>query len=356
MDLLRGSGHEDKYFESLIRFLTGVPNQPDLKNIPHSPLNIAMMGKAGLDWPKGEKPSIAAAQSVYNVTLNADRRLEALFEASSALSDRQILEIIEGFQSDTDNPDNGLAGGIPGQSLVFDLETALSNKGAQGFYELYQISTSGPSEARTPALLALLERTDRKGAFLRFAQLMKPQIKAVDFSLVRYESLPLLIKAAIHQNDLGALQQIYMSLEGNSEAQERVALASDAIGNGFYGGNLGTDIDSRLSRPATKNRAIRDALLAYALGANLSDTAETVLVEKANLGRYSGELFALDDAARRRAQAETALRSANILESSGKDKTPDFVIYKIVEALYQSGLTTQAAQIAAMDFIQDFPE
>ncbi len=356
MNLLTSAGHEDVYFQRLIRHLTGVPGRPDLKGIPHSPLHIAMMTKADLDWPVGEKPATAAAQAVYQVSQTPEARLLALFEAAPALSDTQIQAVIEGLNSDPLTSVDGLAGGAAGVPATPSLDLAMGDKGARGFAQLYQLAQFGTPETRTPAIIEFLKRAEAGGSFPRFAEFIAPQLSSIDYPSLTNESVPLVTRAAILRRDLGALQQIYQSLEGNVRAQDRVALAADALGNGFYAGNLGTDIDTRLTQPGEKTRAMRDTLLAYGLGANLSDTALGILKTKASLGRYSGELFALESASRRRAQAETALRAAILIESYSKDSVPEFVLYKVVESLYQAGLTDQAAQLAALDFVQPLTE
>jgi len=356
LDLLRNAGHSDPYFERLMRHMTGVPGAPDLKDIPGSPLLIAMIGKAGLSWPDGRRPAIAAAQSVYNVNLDPNSRLLALMEAAPALSNAQITEIIDSLQSQGVTPDAGLVGGVIGLPATPNLDTALADKGARGFSQLFTLSQIGGSDERGRAVAELLVRADTAGVFPRFVDLLSSQLTGLNYSNMDKASLALIAKAAILRNDLGALQQIYQTLEGSPLMQERIALSADALGNGFFGGNLGTDIDGRLTRPGQKQRAFRDAMLAHALGAALSDTAFTVLSQKPSLGRYSGDLFALQAASGKRAQAETALRAALIMENSARAALSDFEIYMVVDALYQSGLTDQAAKIAALDFITDIAE
>lgn len=322
--------------------------------MPATPLHIAMMSQAGLDWSAGQEPAIAAAQTVFNVSADNDTRLKALMSAGPALSDTQIREILEGMVPSS--PDSaGLAGGVAGLSMEPGLEIALADRSAAGFYQLYQIAQTGDFDARQTATMALLSRAEQGGGFARFVRFLSPQIQLIDLSKVLASDLPLLARAAILRADLGALQQIYRALESNPPAQDRIALAADALGNGFFGGNLGTDIDSRLERPGKKARAFRDALLAYALGAELSDTALMALSEKSHIGRYTGALFAFDAASKKRAQAETALRAAALLETAADGNLPDFTLHKVVSGLYKAGLTDEAARLAALDFIRDIP-
>ncbi len=359
LDLLKNSGENDIYFERLLRHMTGIPGQPNLTDMPASPLYIAMMGKSGLDWPDGKRPPVSAARQVFNVVIDPDQRLSALMQAGPALSDGQMQEVIESFAADveTDGSLSGLAGGTPDAPVInADLETALADKSARGFSQLYTLTRTGSSETRLSALMALLKRADTGGGFERISQLMTTELQIVDYSSVLAADIPLLTRAAVLRGDLGGLQQIYQALDGNAAAQERVALAADALGNGFFGGNLGTDIDNRLAKPGQRARALRDAFLAYGLGANLSEPALNAISKKGSLGRMSGELFAFDVASQNRAQAETALRAARILESGSSSKLPDFTLFKLVHGLYQAGLTDQAARLAALDFIADMPE
>lgn len=361
LDLLKNSGDDDKYFERLLRHLTGIPGTPDLAGMPSSPLYVAMMSKTGLDWPGGNRPPAAAARTVFNSVADPDQRLAALMRAGPALSDAQIQSVIESFaedSSDTNSDLAGLAGGATDTPTFIgpDLTTALEDNSAKGFSQLFTLARTGSPEDRLPALMALLKRAESKGGFERISRLMSSELQFVDYTSVLATDIRLLTRAAILRNDLGALQQIYQALENNPAAQERVALAADAIGNGFYGGNLGTDIDNRLEKPGRKSRALRDALLAYGLGAKLSVPALKAISDKNILGRTSGDLFALEVASQNRAQAETGLRAANLIEGENKNRLPDYALYKVVESLYQAGLTDEAARLAALDFIADMPE
>jgi len=354
MDLIKNAGHKDIYFERILRHMTGIPGAPDLTDMSATPLHIAMMSKAGLSWPAGKKPAIAAAQSLFDVTANPQARLDALFTAAPALSDAQIREILEALAPANAMPDAGLVGGMNGMPAQPNLDTALSDKSAKGFQQLYTLAQTGTSAERSAALVEILKRAQTKGSLARFAEFLDSELSVVNYADVPTESVALIARAAVLRNDLGGLQQIYQRLEGNAQAQDRIALAADALGNGFYAGNLGSDIDGRLEAPGKRARAVRDALLAHGLGASLSDTALSVLSKKVNIGRMSGALFALESASQKRAQAETALRAALIIEA--QSRSSDFEIYTVVDSLYKAGLTDQAAQIAALDFIADFPE
>jgi len=181
---------------------------------------------------------------------------------------------------------------------------------------------------------------------------MENQLQTIDYNQLPTESLPIITRAAIGRNDVVALQQIYGVLGDNPEAQNRVALAADALGNGFLGGNLGTDIDGRLEQTGTKQtRALRDSLLAHALGANLSPQAIEVIDKKHSMGRLSGEAVSLSAAAKNRAQAETALRVALMLEGNPGSTVSLANIYLATSALHEAGLTGFASRLAAEDFV-----
>ena len=80
--------------------------------------------------------------------------------------------------------------------------------------------------------------------------------------------------AALRRGDLSTLRGLYQALDPDDPLAGRIALASDALGNGFLLGQLGTDIQTRLNGegPVQAN-ALRDALIGFALGAQMSDAS-----------------------------------------------------------------------------------
>ncbi len=347
LDLLGSSGNTDKTYGALMRYLMKFPGTPSLNDINSTPLNMAMMAKSGLSWPSGKTPATLSAGIAMDSMSDPETRLKALMQAANALSDNQISEILNALGTDNMTA-NELAGGIEVmQSTGPNLDAALSSRSAKSFAQLFRIARENFGEDQLRAVTALLIRADQAGQFERFAQLLKPQLQAVSFDQLSPEMQPIISRAAVTRGDVIALQRIHTALSGQPDKQNRIALAADALGNGFFGGGLGTDIDKRLSSPSTRTRAIRDALLAHALGANLSDPALAALESKAALGSLSGEMMALKAASKRRAQAETALRAAQLLD----DNMSDTKIYMITAALYDAGLTDQAAKLAAQDFL-----
>ncbi len=354
LDLLKSSGHSDKGFEQLMLPMIGVPGMPDLTEIDASPLSIVMMNKSGYQWPGGTTPAVAAAQMAYSSVASPDDRLKALFAAGNALSDAQMREIIAGLNVEGNAVEEALVGGLAGQTTTPNLDSALSDKSAKGFSQLLTLVDNG-GEDRQLALIELLRRAEAASALPRFVDLLESSLLTLSYSDLKPGDIPLIARTSVLRSDLGALQQIYTQLENDSQSQDRIALAADALGNGFFGGSLGTDIDSRLEKPGQKARALRDALIAHALGANLSDFALTALNKKAVIGRISGDMVAFEAAVRNRAQAEAALRAALILENAGEGKLSDGTIFVVIDGLYRAGLTDQAAQLAAEDFLSGLP-
>lgn len=354
LDLLKNSGHSDKGFEQLMRPLIGVPGSPDLKELDTTPLSIVMMNKSGLAWP-GETPAVAAAQMAYSSIASPDDKLKALLSAGNALSDEQMRDIILGLNIEGKQVDENLVGGLIGQPAAPNLDTALGDTSAKGFSQLYQLIQNGGPD-RQSALIAILRRADAAGAFTRFVSFLETPLLSLSYSDLRPSDMPLIARTAVLRSDLGALQQLHSQLADKPGTQDRIALAADALGNGFFGGSLGTDIDTRLEKPGQKARALRDALIAHALGAKLSDSALAALDEKPMIGRMSGDMVALEAAVRNRSQAEAALRAAIILEDAGDGTLSDGALFTVIDALYRAGLTDHAAQIAAQDFLSRFTD
>ncbi|NNE57399.1 MAG: hypothetical protein HKN36_04765 [Hellea sp.] len=348
LDLIRSSGDNDKGYTALMRSLTGVPGRPDVRAVNGSPLSIAMMASADIPWPAGQQPPASAAQTAFNAVKNNDERFKALLVAAPAMSDGQIRQILDSLGAPESGLASDLAGGVMETQAPITLETAMSDKGGAGFAQLYHLSRSGSQEEQLPALIELLSRADKANQFARFAKLVEPQLQGIYYPDLTAGQIPMIAKTAALRGDIIALQQLHGLMDDNTAHQDRIALAADAIGNGFFGGALGTDIETRLREK--NSRALRDALIAYGLGANLSDTAaHKIFSQRNNLGRLSGKGLLLQSAARRRAQAETALRAALMLESGALS---DLDMFLIIDSLYNAGLNEQAGKLAALDFLE----
>lgn len=164
--------------------------------------------------------------------------------------------------------------------------------------------------------------------------------------------LPLFTEHAVIKRDLGLLQALYRSAP--PDTQEALALASDALGGGFVSGPLGDGIDGRLREAGDVGAtARRDALIAMALGATLSDAADIAFrdVDEETRGNMALALTALDVSSQSGSRVETLLRAAMILDESPTLSGPD--LYRLLRALRQAGFSDLAGQIAARDFLRE---
>lgn len=348
-DILRNTGYEDPVFFSLLRILAGGTGKPDLKTLTQDPLYAAMLSQAAIDWPgPGRPPAALSARTALTAVASPEQRLSSLYAAGDALSDTQIISVLDALSNNMETGDQ-LAGG-----QAFDLASALDAPVPTGTGQLFKLSTQGSQAERPKAIAALLSRAEGAGAFDRFAMLLAPQIQALSPEEQVITDLNRYTRAAILRSDVGQLQSFYTLLADKPDQQARIALAADALGYGFIGGGLGQDIETRLQgKDKTQVRAQRDTFLALAMGAKPSDSAVR-LISKLNKGQgkptSTGDLALLSLSAASGSRAETALRAATILNAG---RPNDATLYAIVQALNTVGLSTFAGQLAAHDFWND---
>ncbi len=345
-DLLRSDGYKDPVFYSLIQKLSGAPGTPNLKDLANDPLHIAMMSEADLSWPKGKRPVASFAQDALNENTAPSARLEALFAAGAGLSDTQITQILESLGRSTN--EDGLAGGT-----VLSYDDAIAAPPPVAIGRLYDVARFGSSGIREQAIYEILHRANIGGGFDRFAAFLAPLLEPVPAQTQWEINSDLFLKSALKRRDLSALQQIYNILgDKDPGLQARIALAADAMGNGFFGGTPGIDIEDRIAKSgAVQKRAIRDAYLAFALGANLSDDVVMALQSQPVLRRrFDPRIIGLQSAARKQARGEAALWAAQILRD-GPEKLDDLTLFHVISGLHSAGLYDQAGQIAAIDFL-----
>ncbi len=363
-DILRNSGYEDPAFFSLMRILSGSAGKPDISELdPQDGLHMAMLAKAALAWPGRPRPQSLAARIALSDVASPEDRLSALYDAGSALSDAQFIQVLDGLAAPTPepaeiaaSPDSVSAEAISAPEPV-TLETALAAPLPKGMGQLFLITQSGPQSDRPKAAQALLQRADKASVFKRMSLLLSPALRSFSPEEQIITDLPVFTRAAIVRGDIAALQSFFRRLEDNPEAQARIALIADALGYGFIGGPLGIDIETRLGRDGEgQTRAVRDAFIAAAMGASLSDDSLSIITQaSAGDGRTAapGLLAALELAARDGARAETALWAALILEGEKLDNSS---LYRIIKALNAAGLSRFSGRIAADDFFRDFPD
>jgi len=340
-ELLKANGYKDSTYFSLMRVLTGASKRANLKNADDDPLYVVMAEAANVSWPEGEMPKPIASKIALDGEAESEDRLQALYRAGSKLTNEQIVGVLNALTFDETE--------TVGESYDFDSVKSLTSAKSVG--QLYTLAKSGNAQATAE----LLARADKAGAFSRFAQLLAADITVIPVAQQVETNLPLFTRTAIARADLGTLQGLYQTMDGQP-GQNRIALISDALGNGFVLGALGQHIETRLEENGeVKTRAVRDTVIALALGSQLSDEAALALEDSGNSSGHAaktGDLMALRAAASAGARAETALRAAMILDAAGPQDLDNLSIYMVIKALSDAGLTSFAGRVAADDFWQ----
>ena len=345
-DLLRSSGHKDPFFYAAAGQLSGVPGKISVKGYDASPLHMALMRESGQAWPKGKTPISVQSEIALSPDAAPADRLAALFAAAPALTDAQMVQVLEALGR------TAMSSDASGNTLV-DLEAALAADPPQSLGQLFDVARFGQPTDKTKASAEILKRAEAGGAFVRFVSLLKAELASLPAADQLQAAPETFIKAAIARRDLVALQSFHQGLgDIHAKLRDRLALAADALGNGYFGGSFGSDIETRLTATSTaQKRAVRDAMIAFALGANPTDEAVLALSGgSAKRVRLPVDIIALRAAARNQARAETALRSARIL-SSGTQDLDDFVLGEVLSALQTAGLFDLAGEVAAIDFM-----
>lgn len=363
-DLLRQSKYDDPTFYSLMDVLLDVstPMKTSKRLVFDEALDLVMADKAEIRVGIGSLSPYLAVKRAIDLERSDNERLEALFDGSPFMTDAQISTVLKGFA----NAETSMAGeseSTESQSLdtqTYDLESAMKAPAPRALGQLYSLALEGStSEIRAKAMTAYLDRVEQVGKFDRFAILVDGQAQQIPYDVQARTGLRNFAQLSVNRGDLGALQSLYRSIEADTPQQARMALVSDALGNGFFGGGLGRDIEDRLlgekaSDEAVKARALRDSYIALAMGANLSADVSKELTRAGRGGgkaAKAGALIALHSAARRGARAETALRTATLL-APGRPKDLDAAtLASVISALRIAGLDNYAGRIAAEDFL-----
>lgn len=347
IDILRSTDYADPSYFTLMSVISGAKIKPNLKLLrPDDALHVALMAKAGLEWPLATQSKILAARRALNSFVAPADRLNAFFAAGPALSDQQMGRVLEELGKEDET---FVLGGFT------RLGEALNAPFPVGTAKLWNIAQFGPMHDRPQAIAELLRRADSSGSFERMAAFLSPSIMTVPAAKQAEINLSLFVRAAVQRRDIATLKNIHDELNSKPELQSRIALVSDALGAGFKGGSLGFDIETRLgARGKIKAQAERDAFIALALGATLSEKSEDQIVV---LGPGTGKTIplwkslALESAVRDGAKAETILWSVDIMSDGKIDNAG---IYKILSALRSVGLEKVAGQLAAADLLAGF--
>ena len=223
------------------------------------------------------------------------------------------------------------------QGIVFDLDAASLDTGTRGSAQLHQLALQGDALATARFTRRAAEAgLDPDAVLARIDAVLQPADMAA-------ADLDLFARHAVVTRDVGLLQGLYRSVD-DDRTRQRLALASDALGGGFYARALGEGLEQGLADKVPL--AVHDALLALALGAQLSESAENALAGVA-LGTPGAEWIAVHAAIDRGARAETLLRLAPLVadaESPGER-------YRAVRALREAGFNDLAGQAAALAFL-----
>ena len=343
-DLLSRSGHKDKIFFALLGKLTGT--RPDVKiDRVDTPLQTAMLREV-LETEQIQVKTLPVTFSAA-IALDSqkppDDRLKALLASASILSAEQIRSVL---------------GGLAEAPLQSAEQLQGKNWGADIWGGVFKALSASTDMHNSAALAgAILAQADKQNQLAKFARTLAAETGIIPPELQAKHSPKIFARVAVLRNDTNALRGLFQALEADNSLRGRIALASDALGNGFLLGELGVDIETRLALTnkqdkKTQARAVRDTYIAVAMGANLSESAETILRKSKLNGRtiHPGALLALRAAARRGSKAEIALRTAAIIE--GKPLRAD-AFADVLTVLTSAGMYEQAGKLAALDFLND---
>lgn len=223
----------------------------------------------------------------------------------------------------------------------FDLADAQTDPTQRGTARLFELGRKGDAAA----VAAFVKRASAAGldpdrVLSRIPAILDPtQMAAVD--------LPLFARHAVATRDIPMMQALYIATDDET-GRERLALASDALGNGYIGRPLGDGLETALT--AGREGAVRDVMLALGLGAVLEEAVEARLVDTLTHPSSSAAWIGIDQTIDRGAPAELLLRLAAELTA---DTPPDaWTLYKSLRALRGAGFSDLAGQLAAYEYLR----
>jgi len=350
-ELLKSSGYEDPLYFELMDVMTGRKKTAKITEMGDDPLYAAMAGKANVKFAVRATPPSLSASVALNPDVPAAERLDALYNAASVLSDAQIAEILTAL---------GTADAADGEPESYDLDRAMKAPAAIGTAQLYALMKSASQEAtKATAASAFLRRADTAGAFTRFAAFLTPDISQLSGRAQVGADPIIFARAGVDRGDIGSLQGLYQAMAEQPALQARIALATDALGDGFILGPLGQDIESRMAKLSSRPRAARDAIIALAMGALISETAaDAIETVGSGAGRAvkTGPRLTLGAVAKEGSRAETALRAAILLQDGGAAALDNDALYSVIAALNAADLSDFAGRAAAEDFLDIEPD
>ena len=355
LNLMRERDDRDADFIALADFALGLKkNAP--KNTPSRPILDMLKTVSGAQ--RNQDPQALTARDHVSTALSseapADVRIEALFKSERRISPEQVKSIM----SEILFSDAELAGGTS-----FDVQSALAGlqengSRAKSIAQLYSLATNySDLNASAQAMAALLALSETVDFTAQMTEILSESVQFIPANIQVETDAPRFAWAALRRADLAALGGIYRALDSEDPLAGRIALASDALGNGFVLGQLGLDIETRLAAKGTVRRdAVRDALIAVALGSRLSDEAAAMLAEERNKDTLNPVgLTLLNASAKEGARAGTLLYVVQAMGAREPSKLSRLEIYTYISALTQAGLTKEAGELAAFDFLSRRP-
>lgn len=350
-DLLQNSGYKDPNYFALLAIMLRGKTPKSLPPMRAGDDALIEFMRARLS--QSPQDSAVDKSNITDSTLTGQARLTALWANLDDISADELTTLMSDIAFDTND--------IQGSSS-FDFASANANPAPQGTGQLFLLARAANPEA-LPALLARAPK-DAQAALQDIMYDIVPPLSAADMAAL---DLRKFTQRAIDARDIPTLQSLHRALDGDAR-QGRLALAADSIGNGFNYGPLGRDIDARLQDDSTKPRARRDAMIALAMGAQMSDAARMALSGyNFTDGRKlsDGDVIILQEAAKSNAYAELVLLSAQLLSGTPSDSSPAdskasdnrpldaASLAQIIRLLNAAGLPQFAGRIAAQDFISE---
>ena len=344
-DLLSRSGHEDAGFFSLLGALTTPTKTNFAPDLIKTPLDTALarllLDKKQIDYKI--LPPVLLKEIALDIGAAPKTRLWALQRSADIVTPSQFSTILSSLaDAPLTDPKNLKA-------KVWDATTW------GGAY--LSLKNSTDMNLSTELAGALLAQADKAGTLLGVAKALETETGFISAEFQAKHNAKTFTRLAVLRRDMGTLRGLFGALDTDNPLRARIALASDALGNGFMLGELGVDIETRLhveskdkDAAKIKSRAVRDSFIAVAMGAQLSETAEDVLRTEKLKGRSLNptDLLALQAAARRGSKAEIALRAADMVD--GKTLRAD-ALAAMLTTLSSAGMTDQAGQLAALDIL-----
>ena len=223
------------------------------------------------------------------------------------------------------------------QGIAFDLDAATLDTGTRGSAQLHQLALQGDAQATARfAARAADAGLDPNRVLAKInAQLSPADMAAAD--------LWLFARHAVATDDLALLRALHDAVD-EPATRQRLALSTDALGGGFYARPLGEGLERGLADRVPL--AVHDALVALALGAELSETAEAAL-SGVTLDAQDASWVAVEAAIDRGARAEVLLRLAPVIAAADTPQQR----YRAVSALRRAGFADLAGRAAALAFL-----